>query len=520
MSRLKADLKSNPYSSYYTDSSEITTYMTSLLAINDGENILEPCAGKGAFIKPLLEFDIKVNITAIDINELDTIYLKQKFGEKVEVIRMDTIADSIEKTKHNLEEILGFSQFDKIIGNPPFGAWLEYETRNGLKQIYPGQYVRDTYALFLIRGIELLKEGGRLVFILPDTFLALRMHRPLRDFIINNCVIESITMFPSNYFPGISFGYSNLCIISIRKENCLDIRESNILQIIDNLHSKLDLKLLAKKEIPSHIRVRTYEQNDVYSRDEHLFIAFENISLNEFIINKNEWTVGEIADCKTGIYTGDNRHYIGLLQTNLSKHPKGYKTITTDLVTVNMDYQSKINGIKSDSHWVPIVKGGRYKYVQQNIFVIDWSPEAIQHYKLDKKARFQNSQYYFKNGLGVPMVSSTKGITACLLNNRIFDQSVVGIFPKDDFMLIPMLLLLNSPIVSYILKRGINHTTNNSANYLKRIPLPSIKDKNWEHLNEYGEAILNDYTLGQKSDIENEAYDFAQSLFGIKMEEI
>lgn len=59
---------------------------------------------------------------------------------------------------------------------------------------------------------------------------------------------------------------------------------------------------------------------------------------------------------------------------------------------------------------------------------MNWSKNAVLHYKKDKKARFQNPKYYFRYGIGVPMISSSS-ITASLIEYKLFDQSIVGIFP-------------------------------------------------------------------------------------------
>ena len=53
---------------------------------------------------------------------------------------------------------------------------------------------------------------------------------------------------------------------------------------------------------------------------------------------------------------------------------------------------------------------------------------------------------------------------------RLFDQSIVGVFPKDETHLCYILAFLNSDVCNRILK-VINHTTNNSANYLKKLPI-------------------------------------------------
>ena len=71
-------------------------------------------------------------------------------------------------------------------------------------------------------------------------------------------------------------------------------------------------------------------------------------------------------------------------------------------------------------------------------------------------------------GIGIPMVKSSI-IKAFIMQNRVFDQSIVGIFPKDKTKLKYILALMNSDIVNQII-HIINPTANNSANYIKLIP--------------------------------------------------
>jgi len=97
-----------------------------------------------------------------------------------------------------------------------------------------------------------------------------------------------------------------------------------------------------------------------------------------------------------------------------------------------------------------------------------WSKEAVQFYKKDKKARYQNSSFYFRKGIAVPMVSSSS-ITGALIENRLFDQSIVGIFPENEMLLYFLLSFFNSPTCNELI-RTINPSTNNSSNYIKKIP--------------------------------------------------
>jgi hypothetical protein len=66
------------------------------------------------------------------------------------------------------------------------------------------------------------------------------------------------------------------------------------------------------------------------------------------------------------------------------------------------------------------------------------------------------------------MVTSSN-ITAALLEHRLFDQSIVGIFPKDPTLIVYLLGFFNSEVCNDFI-RAINPSANNSANYVKKVP--------------------------------------------------
>ena len=78
----------------------------------------------------------------------------------------------------------------------------------------------------------------------------------------------------------------------------------------------------------------------------------------------------------------------------------------------------------------------------------------------------------------MPMVSSSS-ITGAIIENRLFDQSIVGIFPKKESIIYYLLAFFNSPTCNKLI-RTINPSTNNSSNYIKSIPYlqPSIEHEN------------------------------------------
>ena len=61
------------------------------------------------------------------------------------------------------------------------------------------------------------------------------------------------------------------------------------------------------------------------------------------------------------------------------------------------------------------------------------------------------------------------------MENKLFDQSIVGIFPKDESLTYYLLAFFNSPTCNKLI-RTLNPSANNPANYIKKIPV-IIPDK-------------------------------------------
>lgn len=450
------------FCAFYTESDPILTYMVKKLGVENNDLVLEPCAGDGIFIEKIFDMhkDKDFQIEAMDLNTEAVKNLKDKFdNEKVKIKQADTLLDLTLDLFVN-----SGGRYSKIIGNPPYGAWQDYQKRGVLKKRYGG-YVRETYALFLRRCLDLLKDGGRLVFIIPDTFLALHFHKDLRKVLLENTAIDEILLMPSKFFPGVNFGYSNLCIISFEKNRNNKNNQCRIVSVngtINNLYKLADGDYSVAKNVES------ISQEKILSSVDYSFLLGGNTRIRK-LINEAKITLGDVADCVTGFYSGDNKTYL-VARDNSVKGSKGYQIVDTAFAENDFLKQDDLlNGLSNGRKYIPILKGGNGRFSKATDWFIQWDIKTVSYYHKSKTARFQNSKYYFKEGIGVPMVKSSK-IHAFLLEKRLFDQSIVGIFPKEKERLNYLLAFLNSDVCSRILN-VINHTANNSANYLKKLPV-------------------------------------------------
>lgn len=453
--------------------------MINMLELKDGDKILEPCAGDGAFIEEILHRDKNIEIEACDLNENSVKLLQDKFGDRLShVWHTDTLfCDYLDKSA------VSGGYYDKVIGNPPWGAFQDYDKRDGLKKKYNGYYVKETYSLFLIRCISVLLEGGTLSFITPDTFLFLNMHKKLRELILTQCKIKEITIFPSKFFPDVHFGYSNICIMTIEK--CSNKNESlkNRFKVIKDLKKENDIENVSNNNL-KHLTVINLVQEEVYRNDGHNFLLNDDNDIVDMISSSDATTLKDIADIRTGIYTGDNKRFFKVANAVVKKN---YPVITE--AEKNTTHKS-LQFINGENTFIPIAKGSPSQmYVEPVKWYIDWSPSAMDFYMNNKKARFQNNEFYFKRGVGIPMVKSRK-IKASLINEMVFDQSIVGIFPHEEKYLYFLLAFLNSDIANNII-HTINPTANSSANYIKKVPVILPEAEELESINEKVKQIIN-----------------------------
>jgi len=442
----------DPYRAFYTSDNYLVAYLIHLLAPENGDSCLEPAAGSGCFIDGLLASGKKLKIRAIDLSENAIIALKVKYAQNkaIEILQQDFLLSSGGLFDDSFT-------FERIIVNPPYGGWQDYEKRNFLKVLFPDLYVKETYGLFVAQSLTKLKPNGRAVFILPETFLYLHLQKGLRKRLLEQYSINSIDIFPSTVFPGLSFGYAKLCILSI--DNRLPIPDQTVkIRQCENL-AELTMGRGKKHEV---------KQNSVLQRQEFTF-PLNGHSSETQLIDASILRLGDVADCVTGIYTGDDGQFLRRLHNNSYKIKK-YREIDPQKLVFKADFQPNLEGFRDEKCFLPLLKGGGVPYLKPLLWFIDWSAAAVQNYRANSKARFQNKAYYFRRGIGFPMVSSVRATASVIQDSWLFDQSVVGVFPKDSALFGFLMAFLNSRICWKLL-RQINPSTNNSAKYLRRLPI-------------------------------------------------
>ncbi len=228
--------------------------------------------------------------------------------------------------------------FDIIVGNPP---WVQSKFLNkDSKDYYDLNYSTarkqyDLFNIFIEKGLQLLKEGGVLGFIVPDRFITNLGYDIFRKFLLNNSKIKQIVQVGEGVFTDVEMPSA---IIILEKCNSEKDRNKNMIRVHLNINSP----------------AQKMRQIGFYGNEDFVFSIFNNNKfkdilkkiekdsdkLSEFVINgrgveigKKSTTVSDKSgDVKFLIGSDIDRyeiksyHYLKLRNSHINyKSPELYK---------------------------------------------------------------------------------------------------------------------------------------------------------------------------------------------------
>lgn len=322
--------------------------------------------------------------------------------------------------------------FDIVIGNPPYGVQVDREIQDD-----HGLGSSDSYGVFISTALKrFLKENGVLEFIVSDTWLSIKTHKPLREQVLAN-QIHSVILLHADCFNAVV--NVNILSLSNRKPDkskriiSADLSNISTRNEIDMLHVILYQLNDYIGVFTEDYAVYTYSQSlininsdiPIFVGSPKLFRLTQDIGCDSImktvggkevqvrLIDFNNKPLeivrfGDISDVKVGLQTGENKAY-------LFQNPKArgtYRSINDykqfllseaelEVIAQNEERRMKIieNGFHKSKEepnfdpdrWfngkyiVPYDKGGESEtgsgwlpnyYVPTNYF-IDWSTWAV-----------------------------------------------------------------------------------------------------------------------------------------------
>jgi type I restriction enzyme M protein len=219
--------------------------LVNMVEPSSADEVLDPACGAGGFLLEAARFAV-VNdsgvptLRGIDkdgyLVKLARIHVALQFGEQPSV----TCADSLSQIEE-LRAAVGFGResHDVLLTNPPFGSkivavaadrrhefalahrWRKAENNGRLERTDALAANPSPQVLFLERCIDLLRPGGRLGIVLPESTLSSATHRPMVQYMLDRLTPLAVIGMPEALFKtsGKSGTHTKVCLVVAEKRS-------------------------------------------------------------------------------------------------------------------------------------------------------------------------------------------------------------------------------------------------------------------------------------------------------------
>jgi adenine-specific DNA-methyltransferase len=276
-------------------------------------DILEPSCGDGVFLEEIQKGGYQYNsLTAIEFDEFEA-----EKSRNIGLVNSAVIHSDFHDFCNNTKK-----RFDLIIGNPPY---IRYQYFNKEQQKFAAEIfgkanltyskLTNAWVSFVVGSSLLLKEQGKIGFVLPAEILQVSYAQTLREFLAHFYNKINIVSFEKLVFPDIQ---QEVVLLLCEKNNSethliehLELRDADELQKLDVARLKSP-----KKKIDFISNKWTF-----YFLDQKEIDFLERLQESQQVSK-----LGEYAKVEVGITTGSNPFFTVPLSTvqfyDLEKYAK------------------------------------------------------------------------------------------------------------------------------------------------------------------------------------------------------
>lgn len=430
---------------FYTPQ-KVVSYMINSLGLKPDSKVLDPTCGCGVFLVTAYNYLKQINPNAIkniygvDLNESATkitrINLWLRNGRDLNSLKAleknIRIGNSIvENKKIDNKNFIWNKEFnavlkegfDFIIGNPPYVTLKngkDYDVRESVySRIANGS--TNCASLILTKSFELLRDDGKIAFVLPKTLLRVNSYSKLRNFILDNSKILHIFDLGSFFS---------------------DVRGEQIILILQKSKNKKDIE-------NNKVLIKVYKNK------------------NEDLLNQEEFIVPQKLFKKyNNFLIFDDIRYYELIE-KISQLGEPLKNLGDIFRGLPISPKSRLITKYGGKNKLPIIKGNNLSKFDYRIeYYVD---ENFKDNKLDK---LKNNKIILQN-----IFSSEGGIISTLdTKGSLTFDTITNIIKEDNRISNEYLLgLLNSKLLNFYLMYGIFNksklTMHTDKAYIGELPI-------------------------------------------------
>ena len=346
------DIKKRKQLGQYFTPKSIRELLLSKLPKKDNADILDPACGSGEFLLSCKKYFKNPILYGFDIDK-KLINISSKLVKNASIKNFDFLNIDINKKK-----------YDYIIGNPPyFELKLNEEIKKKYFDIIKGRV--NIFSLFIKTGLDLLKDGGYLAYVVPPSMNNGAYFSKLREYIIKNSSLEYLHIIDGA--DNFHFASQKVMLIILKKTN-----------------SKKSSKYIFKK---NRITIFTEDKNFLnksYKNTVSLKDIGYTVKTGNIIWNEHKEKLTNDKNNSTLLIWASNINNGKIIIGYTKGKPQYIKNISNDLITRSrVVVVNRITGSSKDINIKAAIVNEKEFVCENHVNVIYMSKNANCNYSLE-----------------------------------------------------------------------------------------------------------------------------------------
>lgn len=401
--------------------------------------------------------------------DVDISDLKELISSDNDEGQIDLLSDSVKEELEiilNVVEVLN-NKYDVSVTNPPYmgGGKMDAPLKKYVQKNYPDSKA-DLFSVFMEKLMSMTKDDGYIGMVTMHSWMFLSNFEKLRKKLQKHTIINMAHLGTRAFEEiGGEVVQTTTFILQGRKNN----------GYVGNYERLVDYGSQDGKEEKYLEIVDGKENADLYQVNQDNFHKISGSPIaywaSENLIEDFEKGIplGKLVDAKEGMGTSDNKKFLReWFEVKL-------KDICFSASNIECSIQSK-------RKWFPYNKGGSFRKWYGNYdFVVNWEQNGkeIRNFKWPNgkiRSNIRNEEYYFKNAITWPLITSGTLSMRYRVAGSIHDVSGKSAFSDNVDLLKSILGFGNSKVMGITVKI-LNPTINFQNGDVVRVPILKIKDK-------------------------------------------
>ncbi|MGA4981951.1 BREX-6 system adenine-specific DNA-methyltransferase PglX [Streptomyces cellulosae] len=344
--------------------------------------------------------------------------------------------------------------YDLVVANPPYQGTSKMADTKYIEKTYPlGK--ADLYAAFLLRGLELVRDGGVSAMLTMRNWMFIQQYAGLREYLLGTHGLRALGDFDRGAFENVQDEVVSVAVSAFARAT--SAKESMALCPTPREDKSRDAERTQRKRAATlcHEGRHTFDPAGLKTVPEWpLVYWWSSRVLQRYAASPK---LLDVSPPKKGMTTSDNTRFIS----------SGWELLRY-----------------GEQGWAPYVMGAKgMRWVDMSEKAIRWSRFGLEvkvfneHLYSSYTRSIQNEKYYFRRGVAFSTIGARFSVRA-YRRPSVFDTGGSSIFPDD----VPgSICLLNSARTQQILS-SLNPTVNYKNGDVDRVPIIKIDNSTeiWE----------------------------------------